>query len=87
MDKLGIKFITAISRHEYTNYAGNLAKQCLEFNIDELSERNISNRAKELIEQSDSFTKTAEDFYTIDLGVIEITSFEISFLIKLKRVF
>jgi transposase len=75
MHQLGIKYLTALTRHEYTNYGAALASKKVHIDIKDLSEEDITIEAKRVIEKSEDFVKVADDMYVIDLGQISITAF------------
>lgn len=72
MHKMDIKFLTALSRHEYTNYAGRLLDSPIEFDFENLSDKEIGEKALKIIENRKNFAKVREDLFTTDLGEIEV---------------
>jgi len=73
MYEMNIVFLTALSRHEYTNYAGSLLDSPIEIDCEGLSDAEITEKARSAIEEREDFVKVREDLFTIDLGKTEVT--------------
>ncbi len=73
MHGMGITFLTALTRHEYTNYAGALAKSRIVFPLKGLSEKEIAAIARLMIATNTDFAKVSDDLFAIDLGAMEVS--------------
>ncbi len=73
MHEMGIMFLTALSRHEYTNYAGGLLESPIEFDYVGLSDEEICENARKIISKRKGFFKVRDDLFTTDLGTIEVS--------------
>jgi len=72
MYEMGIMFLTALSRHEYTNYAGCLLDSAIDFDYAGLSDDEICEKAHRIISKRKGFFKVRDDLFTTDLGAIKV---------------
>jgi transposase len=73
MHEMGILFLTALSRHEYSNYAGSILNQPIDFDCEDMAVEEIAEKARAAIEEKTGFIKVRDDLFTIDLGKIEVS--------------
>lgn len=73
MQEMHVLFLTALTRHEYLSYAGELIKASVSFPVNDLSRDQIIEKARALIAGNKSFSMEAENLFTIDLGLTEVS--------------
>lgn len=73
MHEKNILFLTALSRHEYTNYAGSLLSSPIEFDYANLSDEEIAEKARLVISKRKNFVKVRDDLFCTDLGTVTVS--------------
>lgn len=73
MYKMNIIFLTALSRHEFSNYASSLLDSPIEIKCEGLSVDEATKKVRSFIEERKDLVKVQDDLFTIDLGRTEVT--------------